>query len=270
MDKDQDILALFVENERKQKRIAFVAIALFLLLSVAIIGLAYYIQDKNNTIENQQQTIVSQGNQIDSLQLLLKYQAQIVELNKEKADLLQDNHTLSRDSKLFEDSLAQKQEEVAKYVEDVQAMTGNPDQMQDVRSINTNVIRWIQEPKQPVRKTYTIYIQYMKGFESTCKEIQDILNRRRYNVPPAEYISNQTFDPAVRYFKPEDEIAATNLAATISSNEMTFKPVFVKLKSAKNQLEIWIGKYEKPKLELQIQPVNYNILPKKSINKTIK
>ena len=100
----------------------------------------------------------------------------------------------------------------------------------------------------------------MPGFEKIAIGVGEKLNGnqfqgKKYSITSLDTIYKFTFNPIVKYFKDEDEAMATSIATQMNnSNAQFFKnnPVSIQKLSVKaplSQIEIWIGRYERKKLD---------------------
>lgn len=242
MNKNQDILALFEANERKQKQLSTIIVILFTILSIVILLAGFY-------ISNQHKTIINVKSKNDSLNV-------VVFTKDSFSRIMQDELSLCNSSIAgIIDSFDKVQSEILDYQRDL--LRGNvmvqstppplldkstkpATSKSDKNSVSNT--ETIMLDAAPMLSNYSVIIQYNSKFKSKIQELVRGLKEKGFTVPDAELINRFEYTSTIRYFKNEDEAIANEIAKIAQQQTgIKFKVQYVNMKVVHNQLEIWIG-----------------------------
>jgi len=240
-NKNVDLLQRFIENERNAKRWTIMSVCLFCLLAFGIIILAGKLKKQkdenatlrlelalakadldNDSLASQNKKLANRDANYDSLQEITNsLLINMAELNKEEPG----KNIISKDTAIINKAT---QEKIQKLITPAS----------------------IKEIKEKEAK-YTVYIQFTQDYTGMAKKLQrDWQNK--YICPQPELIRNNSFNLSVRYFHDADRQEALKLANLVGREMgLPVKVSYVKMKTPKKQLELWLGKY-KPKTTEQI------------------
>lgn len=238
MKKDTDLLEYFIANEKKQKKITTITALLFSVFSLAIIllGVVAYkqkvaIETKNKNIFSLNDSLVRVSKQLDSLNRLLNIKN--INLNQEKI-------TLNRTAVIYE----QKNKEINNELQKIAAS----DSLAVVNTHNhvpksATQYKAIKELLVKNQKTnYTIYIQHIQTKKSEAEQLKNTLSNAKFIIPKLQNMKGLKFKSSIRYFYDTDKEKAYELAEIIKeATGQEFAVQYLKLKSPKNQLEVWVG-----------------------------
>jgi hypothetical protein len=284
--KNIELIDTFIENERRSKMWTTISVVIFCLLGGVVYFLSRELNKSNAKYVDENRKLVATQIKLDSTLKLLadknvSLQGDSATLSNQvviadgKSDSLQkfcdtltalfntqshlnDNFEFDPDKKLIE--LSQKT-----FLNKNVILSAN------LKKIVLSPVQWNKE-ENPV---YAISFKCMPGLEkiafSAGEKLKDKqFQKKKYAITGIETIEKFTFNPTVKYFKDEDESMAKSIAAQINNSEIQFfkdNPITIQKLSVKaplSQIEIWIGRYERKKLDqLIMESSKYKILSEK-------
>lgn len=223
---DYDLLQKFVKNEQRSKTWTLVSVIGFCCFAFAALYMADKLNQANQTIAIKDQDLQQALAKADSLNNSLK--------GNEVS--LENIHNTVDQMKREKDSLISLLKLVSKP---------NPSAAEKT-IVQNKVLTSIWQNN--ITPKYTIYIQYMPGYEAESKAVRNLL-QRSYSVPGIEGITKINFASSIKYFNDSDKGTAAEIAAAINRSIDRFKTDPIKIVKtsmnvSKGQLEIWLGEYK--------------------------
>jgi len=247
---NDDMLQKFMDNEKNAKKWTIVTVAFFCILVFGLIYLAGELKSAQKTIAELRQVALDRA---DSLNEAISSQNENLKNRAGNYDSLQ---TLVN-SLLLNLAELKKVNPTENVVTHDTAIIDKRTQTTIQKMITPAAIERISVKAEK----YTIYIQFADGFKDQAFNLQQGWIKK-YNCPAPQYIANGSFVTMVKYFNKADEAEAVKIAGlTEKKIGMPVKVNYQEIKSPKQQLEVWIGKYE-PKTTEQI-------LKKYEVNKNL-
>lgn len=239
MKNDTDLLEYFLANEKKQKKVTAITAVLFSLFAMVIIVLAVVAYKQKVAIETKNKNIFSLNDSLVNVSLRLDSLNQL--LNSKNTRLSQEKITLNRTAVIYE----QKNMEINRELEKIASSDSVPT-ASNPKGNNTKTIVQSKAIKDLLLKTnktkYTIYIQYTPSKISEAEQVRVSFLNAKFNVPKLQNMKNLMFKSSIRYFYKEDEEQAKEIAKIIEETTgQEYVLQLLKLKSPKNQLEVWVG-----------------------------
>jgi hypothetical protein len=255
VNKKVDALDRFIANERKAKQWTLISVVLFCLMAMVIIYFAGEAKEAKTELEKKNKEIA-------------ELNAKLIQINN---GLIQDTISLSSKAGNY-DSLTKALDTMAILLRKSQVTTDSTGIVNQLEQIsNIAFVNKKAELSKDLRdaivnarvtelankaKRYTVYLYCMEEYRQHMTPIANLLEKNGYEVIRMKWVTSTSFSPTVKYFHANDAAQAKKIQDIVQGYDRYFSknPVDIQqvsLKSPANQLEVWIGKYIKPDIQVQ-------------------
>lgn len=270
-EKKIDLIDQFIANEKKAKTWTIISVGLFIAMGILILVFGQKLNKKEKQLQDKVDELNIKNRDLDNLkkELIAANERCDEENKKEKGvnNTLQELAVRYDSTRKVNDTLALLLNTFEKInTPDNPATPGQkleklytttfPEQQTASKTIEQTVkqtnLQQIRTPKKAL-----LFIHCMPGYENKAAKVKALLERNQLKSEGIEIIRDFTFNPAVKYFRQDDQPAATKILDLLNNADLLAGDKFfmqpVKLKAPPAQIEIWIGDYQKPDFDKLIQ-----------------